>query len=90
MTPRTLKILARQVWGRGWAFELALALGRNPNTIARWRAGLTSPSRADHARILAACLRHSRERHRIVREMVGNAKEVERRQTIKNQENPSP
>jgi hypothetical protein len=74
LTPALLKRLGRWTWGSGWAFELALALGKHPVTVARWRAGLTAMSESDQRDILEACVNGAKWRYITVRAMVARAK----------------
>ena len=70
MRADTLKRLGKATWGQGWAFELALALGRHPVTVRRWQAGITHMSTADHRAVLKAAMEHSRQRHNAVQQIV--------------------
>src|SRR5260370_19195179 len=74
MLPSTLKRIAFQVCGKGWAFDLARTLGRHPVTVRRWAAGITVMSKGDHFAILKAMSVASKERRKRVIQMVSNVK----------------
>ena len=73
----TLARLGREVWGAGWAWELARALGRHPDSIGRWRCGTRRMSTQDHYLVAKTCLEASKERHANVRQMVKTLRSYE-------------
>jgi hypothetical protein len=70
MRADTLKRLGHATWGAGWAFELALALGRHPVTVRRWSAGISEMGLVDHHAVLKVAMHYSKERHAVVKRMV--------------------
>jgi hypothetical protein len=90
MTPRELRQICWNTWGRGWARHLAELVHVHPVTVRRWQSGQCAMEPWMREAILLYVVRASYRRHREVKRLVQNVKSPSNTKSVKGGAKPLP